>query len=67
MHLRELVDYLDHYLDIASFEDRSNNGLQVEGAADVNRVAFCVAASDVEERVAALNGIDDRRGGRRRC
>lgn len=56
MHLRELVDYLDHYLDIASFDDRSNNGLQVEGAADVNRVAFCVDASDVAIAKAAEAG-----------
>lgn len=53
MLLTELVAYLDRYLDIAAFDDRSNNGLQVQGVADVQRVAFCVDASDEAFRKAA--------------
>jgi len=45
MSLRELVAYLDQYLDIHGFDDRSNNGLQVEGSDEVRRVAFAVDAS----------------------
>lgn len=56
MLLSELVDYLDRYLAIASFDDRSNNGLQVEGASEVQRVAFCVDASEEAFRKAAAAG-----------
>jgi dinuclear metal center YbgI/SA1388 family protein len=41
----DLVAYLDGYLQVAAIEDRSNNGLQVEGVQDVHRVAFAVDAS----------------------
>ena len=44
MKTSELVTYLNEYLHIAEAEDRSNNGLQVEGAAEVTRVAFAVDA-----------------------
>lgn len=40
----ELVTYLDTYLQVESIADSSNNGLQVEGAEDVTRVAFAVDA-----------------------
>jgi dinuclear metal center YbgI/SA1388 family protein len=40
----ELVTYLDAYLQIQTIEDRSNNGLQVEGAEEVTRLAFAVDA-----------------------
>ncbi len=40
----ELVSYLDDYLKIHEIEDRSNNGLQVEGAAEVAHLAFAVDA-----------------------
>lgn len=40
----ELVAYLDDYLQVKTIEDRSNNGLQVEGAAEVGRLAFAVDA-----------------------
>ena len=40
----ELVKYLDDYLQVKTIEDRSNNGLQVEGAVDVRRLAFAVDA-----------------------
>lgn len=55
MHRDELVDYLDELLEVKEVEDRSNNGLQVEGAAVVERVAFAVDAglAAFEETVAA--------------
>lgn len=40
----ELVTYLDTYLQIKTIEDASNNGLQVEGAEEVARLAFAVDA-----------------------
>jgi dinuclear metal center YbgI/SA1388 family protein len=40
----ELVKYLNQYLRVAEIEDRSNNGLQVEGAGEVNNLAFAVDA-----------------------
>lgn len=44
MKRKELVAYLDDYLQVDDIEDKSNNGLQVEGAADVQRLAFAVDA-----------------------
>ncbi len=44
MRTTELITYLNEYLHIAEHEDRSNNGLQVEGASSVNLVAFAVDA-----------------------
>jgi dinuclear metal center YbgI/SA1388 family protein len=41
----KLVAYLNEYLNIAAIEDDSRNGLQVQGAARVGRVAFAVDAS----------------------
>jgi len=38
----ELVTYLDTFLQIKTIEDNSNNGLQVEGAEEVTRLAFAV-------------------------
>lgn len=57
MLLRELTDYLDDTLKLAEFAgDASNNGLQIEGKAEVNRVLFgvdgCLA---LFERAAAGN------------
>ena len=40
----ELVTYLDDYLQVEAIEDTSNNGLQVEGADEVSRLAFAVDA-----------------------
>jgi dinuclear metal center YbgI/SA1388 family protein len=44
MRTTELVAYLNEYLHIGEHEDRSNNGLQVEGAASVTVAAFAVDA-----------------------
>jgi dinuclear metal center YbgI/SA1388 family protein len=41
----DLVTWLDTYLNIATFEDKSLNGLQVEGTEEVNNVAFAVDSS----------------------
>ncbi len=40
-----LVSYLDEFLEIPSFDDYSNNGLQVEGVGQISRVAFAVDAA----------------------
>ncbi len=40
----EIVAFLDEYLSIGSFPDKSRNGLQVEGKEEVERVAFAVDA-----------------------
>ena len=40
----DLVTYLDDYLYVNQITDVSNNGLQVEGAGEVNSVAFAVDA-----------------------
>jgi len=44
MRLTELTTFLDHYLRLQDYQDRSNNGLQVQGAPEVTRVAFAVDA-----------------------
>jgi dinuclear metal center YbgI/SA1388 family protein len=44
MERAELVVYLDDFLQVKTIEDRSNNGLQVEGAAEVSSLAFAVDA-----------------------
>jgi putative NIF3 family GTP cyclohydrolase 1 type 2 len=40
-----LVAYLDTYLDVAGWPDKSLNGLQVEGADDVRRIALATDAA----------------------
>ncbi|MBU1204965.1 MAG: Nif3-like dinuclear metal center hexameric protein [Nanoarchaeota archaeon] len=42
--LKEVVDFLDNELCISEIEDKSNNGLQVSGVKDVNKIAFAVDA-----------------------
>lgn len=44
VELRELVDYLDRYLETSSFSDASANGLQVEGSRSVRRIGLAVDA-----------------------
>ncbi|MGD8869365.1 MAG: Nif3-like dinuclear metal center hexameric protein [Gemmatimonadales bacterium] len=41
----EIVDYLDEYLRVHEITDSSPNGLQVQGAAKVAKIAFAVDAS----------------------
>lgn len=42
MNRDELVSFLDEYLQISAYPDKSSNGLQVEGKEEVGRVAFAV-------------------------
>ena len=44
MKLHALVNYLDKLLRVREISDDSQNGLQVDGAADVRRIAFAVDA-----------------------
>lgn len=44
MQRNDLVKFLDEYLQIGKYADRSNNGLQVQGVDEVTRVAFAVDA-----------------------
>jgi dinuclear metal center YbgI/SA1388 family protein len=44
MRLTDLTTFLDHYLHLQDYQDRSNNGLQVQGDPEVTRVAFAVDA-----------------------
>jgi len=45
MKRNDLVTYLNDYLRVKAVADASNNGLQVEGAGEVTRLAFAVDAS----------------------
>jgi dinuclear metal center YbgI/SA1388 family protein len=45
VHLREVIGYLDTTLEIERFKDYAPNGLQVEGALEVERVVTGVSAS----------------------
>ncbi len=56
MQHADLVAYLDDYLQISRYQDRSNNGLQVLGPAEVSRVAFAVDASLAAFRGAVNQG-----------
>lgn len=44
MKARELVTFLDEYLDIRTINDESNNGLQVESPKNVEKIGFSVDA-----------------------
>lgn len=54
----KLVEYLDDYLKIDSVKDRSQNGLQVDGAATVEKVAVAVDACLDTIREAGSWGAD---------
>ncbi len=43
-NLKELTKFLNQYLKVDEVEDKSWNGLQVEGAKTVEKIAFCVTA-----------------------
>jgi dinuclear metal center YbgI/SA1388 family protein len=45
VHLREVIGYLDTTLEIDRFKDYAPNGLQVEGALEVERIVTGVSAS----------------------
>ncbi len=51
MELFEIVDFLNELLKVDEWQDKSKNGLQVEGKKEVNKVAFAVdACMDVFEK-----------------
>ena len=60
MRAAEIESWLDRTLDVAAFDDVSNNGVQIErsggGAAEVARVAFAVDASVRAVEAAAAAG-----------
>lgn len=58
MELSRLVAWLDTYLEVGAFEDPSLNGLQVEGQAEVNKVAVAVDSSLTTFEQAAEVGAD---------
>lgn len=58
MTLADLQDYLDDYLHIHDYDDPSLNGLQVEGTAEVNKVAVAVDSSLTTFEQAAEIGAD---------
>lgn len=45
VHLREVIGYLDTTLEIERFKDYAPNGLQVEGALEIERIVTGVSAS----------------------
>jgi dinuclear metal center YbgI/SA1388 family protein len=53
-----LVKWLDNYLAVHDFQDKSLNGLQVEGADEVQKVAFAVDSSLSTFEQAAQTGAD---------
>ena len=53
-----LTEWLDTYLDVHAYEDPSLNGLQVEGAPDVAKVAVAVDASLATIEAAMSSGAD---------
>ncbi len=44
MKLEEIVQFLDDFLGIKDWEDKSNNGLQIEGKPEVRKIVFAVDA-----------------------
>lgn len=58
MRLDELRDYIGSELEISRFRDYSPNGLQVEGRAEVRRIATGVTASQAVLEAATVWGAD---------
>ena len=60
MQLSELVSYLDHYLSVRDVPDAPNalNGLQVENAGTVTRMAAAVDVCEATVRLAATQGAE---------
>ena len=58
VHLRDLLRYLDDLLEVERFQDYCPNGLQVEGAATVNRLVCGVTASQALIEAAVEAGAD---------
>ncbi len=58
MHLKELTTYLDAYLQINAFVDNSQNGLQVQGREEIQRIAAAVDACQETIDAAANANVD---------
>lgn len=58
MQINELISYLDAYLQLADFVDSSQNGLQVQGREEVQRVAAAVDACQETIDAAATAKVD---------
>lgn len=58
MRLNELCDYIESELAVSRFRDYSPNGLQVEGRAEVRRIATGVTASQAVLEAATTWGAD---------
>jgi dinuclear metal center YbgI/SA1388 family protein len=58
MHIKELINYLDTYLQLADFVDNSQNGLQVQGHEEIFRLAAAVDACQETIDAAAAMNID---------
>ena len=56
MKIKRILDWLARELEIAKFDDVSNNGLQIAGPSDVTKVAFAVDASLESMKAAAACG-----------
>ena len=56
MKIERILDWLARELEIAKFDDVSNNGLQIAGPSDVTKVAFAVDASLESVKAAAACG-----------
>ena len=58
MQRDRIIDSISGYLDAGNIKDASQNGLQVEGRAEVKKIAFGVSASLELFRRAAASGAD---------
>ncbi len=58
MNRDELVSFLNEYLNVSAYPDKSSNGLQVEGKPEVERVAFAVDTTLRTIERAAKAGAD---------
>ena len=56
MKIKRILDWFARELEIAKFDDVSNNGLQIAGPSDVTKVAFAVDASLESVKAAAACG-----------
>ena len=56
MKITRILDWFARELEIAKFDDVSNNGLQIAGPSDVTKVAFAVDASLESVKAAAACG-----------
>lgn len=54
----KIIDFINGYLDSGGVKDASQNGLQVEGCAEVKKIAFGVSASLELFKRAAADGAD---------